>query len=99
MDEILFYTELFDVYKKLLTDKQRTFFQDYYFENLTIEEIAENYKISKNAVSKTLKSVKVILNEYEQKLNVKKYMQEIKREFKNEDDILNRIMKYDNIIL
>ena len=33
---------LFEQYKELLTEKQRAYFEDYYFENLTMEEIAEN---------------------------------------------------------
>lgn len=99
MDELIKYTRLFDIYKGLLSIKQVETFKDYYFENLTIEEIAENKKISKNAVSKTLMTVKRALDEYEEKLHFSKYMGELQKEFKNEEDILNRINKYDNIIL
>ncbi len=38
MEEVLYYSELFDIYKDLLTEKQMATFRDYYFENLTIEE-------------------------------------------------------------
>lgn len=99
MDELIKYTLLFDIYKSLLSDKQRSTFKDYYFENLTIEEIAKNNHVSKNAISKMLKTIKVSLDEYEEKLHFLEYLQSLQREFKNEKRILNRIDKYDNIIM
>ena len=51
-------------------NKFTNYFIDYYFNNLTQEEIAENYKVSKNAVSKTLKEVKEKLDYYEEKLKL-----------------------------
>jgi predicted DNA-binding protein YlxM (UPF0122 family) len=70
MDDILYLSSLYDYYKNLLTDKQRSYFEDYYFENLTMEEIAENNQVSKNAVSKTIIEVKDKLNEYEELLHL-----------------------------
>ena len=70
MDDILYLSSLYDYYKELLTDKQRSYFEDYYFDNLTMEEIAENNDISKNAVSKTIIEVKDKLNEYESILHL-----------------------------
>ncbi|MCI8498405.1 MAG: hypothetical protein HFG33_03300 [Bacilli bacterium] len=99
MEEVLYYSELFDIYKDLLTEKQMATFRDYYFENLTIEEIATNFDISKNAVSKSLKQIKLLLDDYEKSLRVKKYMDSLKEEFQAEEDILIRIQKYDNIIV
>lgn len=48
------------------------------FNNLTQEEIAENYKVSKNAVSKTLKEVKEKLDYYEEKLKLYHNKEKIK---------------------
>lgn len=70
MDDILYLSSLYDYYKNLLTDKQKSYFEDYYFENLTMEEIAENNQVSKNAVSKTIIEVKDKLNEYENVLHL-----------------------------
>ena len=70
MDDILYLSSLYDYYKGLLTDKQRSYFEDYYFENLTMEEISENNQVSKNAVSKTIIEVKEKLNEYESILHL-----------------------------
>ena len=52
MNELNYLTSLYDYYKDLLTNKQRDYFEEYYFENLLMDEIAENNGVSKNAVSK-----------------------------------------------
>ena len=56
----------------MLEDRLNPFsdFEDYYFENLTMEEISENNQVSKNAVSKTIIEVKEKLNEYESILHL-----------------------------
>lgn len=99
MDELLEFTRLFDLYKGLLTEHQQKVFRDYYFENLTIEEIALNSAVSKNAIAKTIRQVKQALKQYEEQMHFLKYIEKLKNEFKNEEDVLKRINKYDNIIL
>ena len=37
---------LYDLYYNLLTDKQRDYFEEYYFSDLSISEIAINFDIS-----------------------------------------------------
>ena len=76
MEERVYIISLYDYYGKLLTDKQQKYFEDYYFDNLTMEEIAENDNISKNAVSKQLIGIKEKLNYYEEilKLNYNRKM-------------------------
>ena len=78
MEDLLYYTCLFDYYKDLFTKTKKDYFIDYYFYNLTQEEIAENYKVSKNAVSKTLKEVKEKLDYYEEKLKLYHNKEKIK---------------------
>lgn len=70
MDAQIYLSNLYDYYKNLLTDKQQAYFEDYYFDNLTMEEIAENNNISKNAVSKSLIEVKEKLENYENILHL-----------------------------
>lgn len=79
MEEINYITALYDYYQGLLTDKQRGYFEDYYFDNLLMEEIAENNGVSKNAVSKSLIEVKEKLEEYESILNLYKNKMEIQK--------------------
>lgn len=97
MDETIYYTKLFDIYFKLLTDKQCDYFRLYYFENLSIDEISELEKISKAAVSKQINTAKKYLEDFENKLNILKRRELIEKEFKNEKEVLSRIAKYDNI--
>ncbi len=92
MEETLYLTSLYDYYKKLLTEKECSYFEDYYFDNLTMEEIADNNSISKNAVSKSLIEVKNKLNDYETKLNL--YSNYLKIKDSVDDATLDKIKDY-----
>lgn len=87
MEEIIYLNNLYDYYKELLTEKQKSYFEDYYQNNLTLSEIAENNNISRNAIHKQLKETVKILENYEEKLKIieknKKIIKLIKKE-KNE---------------
>ena len=61
---------LFDYYGDLLSDSQKNYFESYYFDNLSLSEIGENYDVSRNAVSKDLKLATEKLNNYEEKLKI-----------------------------
>lgn len=70
------YIILFDFYENLLTLKQREYFKDYYFADMSLAEIANERGISRNAVFDQLKKIYVLLDEYEEKLSLfKKYEQ------------------------
>jgi len=93
MEDIIYYTNLYDYYKDLLTDTQRKYFENYYFNNLSIQEIADNNKVSKNAVSKSLIEVTKRLDNYEDTLNLYNNYQKIKKIlepniFKNIEDYI-----------
>ena len=72
MDEFVYYNELYDLYKELLTTKQRKYFEDYYFSNLSYSEIADNYGVSRNACFRQIQIVTLKLNEYEEKLGLRR---------------------------
>ena len=61
---------LFDTYKELLTEKQQEYFILYYYEDLSLKEIADFKNVSRNAVFDQIKKVINILEEYEEKLKV-----------------------------
>ena len=61
---------LFDTYKELLTEKQQEYFVLYYYEDLSLKEIAEFKNVSRNAVFDQIKKVINILEEYEDKLKI-----------------------------
>lgn len=70
MTDRIHYINLYDYYSDLLTEKQKDYFEDYYFSNLTLAEISENEDISRNAVHKQIKEVEKKLDYYEEKLQL-----------------------------
>ncbi len=78
MDKEIYLSSLYDYYGDLLTDKQKEYFEDYYFNNYSLQEIAENYEVSRNAVHKQLKEIENKLIDYEDKLNLQKRAEEIR---------------------
>ena len=65
MENNIKYTMLYDIYGKLLTSKQQAIFEEYYIYNLSLREIADNKKISYQAVRDSIKSSEKMLEEYE----------------------------------
>lgn len=70
MEKSIYLNNLFDYYGCLLTETQKSYFKDYYFDNLTQDEIAEYYKVTKNAVSKSLIETEKKLEYYESNLHL-----------------------------
>ena len=68
MEDLVYYNDLYDIYSLLLTDKQREYFEEYYFNNLSFSEMAENYNVSRNAIFKQIKITKEKLDEFEEAL-------------------------------
>ena len=91
MEKLVKISLLFDAYGKLLSERQAMMIRQYYFEDLSLSEIGENYKISKQAVSDILKRTEQKLYEYENKLNFVKKFQLIQ---KNCNKALSAIEKY-----
>ncbi len=83
--------ELYDIYNSLLTDKQREYFEDYYYSDLSISEIAEEYEISRNGVHDQLKRVVNTLYKYESLLKLKEKMDKINN-LKIDDSIKKAII-------
>ena len=63
---------LLDIYGKLLTEKQFKLLDDYYNNDLSLSEIAENENITRQAVRDNLKKGENNLFEYEEKLGIMK---------------------------
>ena len=68
MDEILRASMLFDFYGELLTDKQKSIFEMFYLNDLSLTDIGQELNISRQAVRDQLKRTEKILSEYEDKL-------------------------------
>ena len=74
---------LIDIYDKLLTEKQYDFLNDYYNNDLSLSEIAENEGITRQAVRDNLKKGENKLFEYEEKLGL------MKKQIMQEEQIAN----------
>ena len=61
---------LLQIYGKMLTDKQYELLYDYYNNDLSLSEIAENINITRQAVRDNLKKGENKLFEYEEKLRI-----------------------------
>ena len=68
MDNKVKISMLCDIYGKLLTEKQFEFINDYYNNDLSLSEIAENEGITRQAVRDIIKKGENKLFEYEEKL-------------------------------
>lgn len=86
MDERDYLIILYDYYGDLLSDDNRRYFEDYYFDNLSLSEIAQNDNVSRNNVHKHLKSCEEKLLFYEEKLGLYKKDKLLKKKIKDIKD-------------
>ena len=95
MEDFIYYNDLYDLYGTLLTENEQACFIDYYQENLSLSEIAENKGISRSAISKTLKTVTEKLKYYEDNLHIKEKNEKLYKVLDDNDieEIKNKIKK------
>lgn len=86
MEEYVHYNNLYDCYQTLLTEKQRIYFEEYYFNNLSLSEISENYNVSRNAAYKQIQITIKKLIEYEEKLKLNEKRIKIEKLIEKEED-------------
>ena len=88
---------LLDYYGELLTKHQQEILDEYYDEDLSMNEIAENYLISKSAVQDLIKRSLVQLKDYEKVLKLiekdKKLDQIIEDMKKENNELLDSFVK------
>lgn len=70
MQDKIYYSNLYDCYEGLLTEKQKNYFKDYYLEDLSLGEISENYAVSRNAAYNQIKETIKKLQMYEHTLRL-----------------------------
>lgn len=77
MDRKLYLNVLYDCYKELFTEKQQQYFEQYYWDDLSLGEIADNSGVSRNAIHNQLKIMEEKLLELEEKLKLNNKKEEI----------------------
>ena len=90
MDEKIKISILCDLYGKLLTEKQFEFLNDYYNNDLSLSEIAENNDITRQAVRDIIKKGENKLFELEEKLL---FMEKTMKQEKLLQEVLNELSK------
>lgn len=105
IEQIIKVSQLYDFYSELLSQKQKQYLNDYFFNDLSLTEISENYEISKQAVSNNIKRTIVELEQFEEKLNLIKLnnerlflLNEIRKLTDNEEilDYIEQLSKLEN---
>lgn len=79
MEKNIKITLLYDIYGKLLTDRQKEIFEEYYLFNLSLREIAENKKISYQAVRDSIKNSEIMLENFENKVKMFKLLERVNK--------------------
>lgn len=77
------FASLFEVYKELLTEKQRDIVEKYLNYDLSLSELSKDYGISRAAASDTVSKVLQKIENYENKLGILKNKAKITK-IKNE---------------
>lgn len=93
MDEKVKISILCDLYGKLLTEKQYEFLNDYYNNDLSLSEIAENNEITRQAVRDIIKKGEKKLFKYEEKLLFMKRMSNQEKKIQQVLSELSKIQK------
>lgn len=70
MKDVVKYAKMLDIYGGLLTEKQYDILDSYYARDLTLEEIAENHGISRQAVHFAVKSATEKIESFEESLSI-----------------------------
>ena len=78
---------LLDFYGELLTDKQKTALELYYYEDLSLAEIAENMQVSRQGARAFIKQGEAHIREFEEKLGMYKRFSDISRLLKKAKEL------------
>lgn len=87
---------LCQIYGKVLTEKQYEIINDYYNNDLSLSEIAENNGITRQAVRDIIKKSENKLYELEEKISLMKKIMNEKNIIKNIEKELNEIKELTN---
>lgn len=70
MKDIVRYARMLDIYGGILTEKQYDILDSYYCRDLTLEEIAQNHAVSRQAVHYAVKNAEEKIQKLESQLHI-----------------------------
>ena len=86
MEKNFYYAELFEIYKSLLTEKQKEVFEMHFLLDFSLSEISEEKGISRQNVNDAIKGAKKKLDELESLLKLKQKNDALKELEKTVED-------------
>lgn len=86
MEERNYILSLYETYKGLLTDREKEYFENYYIEDYNLQEIADNYEVSKSYVGKYINEITDKIKHYESVLQIVEKTEEIKKVLETSND-------------
>ena len=94
MKEREYLLSLYEIYSNLLTDKEKSYFEYYYFEDYSLQEIADNNQVSKAYFGKYINSIESKLTGFESSLNLYEKRNKIKELLnKVDEEVRNKIIE------
>lgn len=91
IENVIEMNTLLDFYGKLLSEKQYRAMEMYYFFDYSLNEIANDLDISKQAVSDNLKRAEANLKEFDEKLQLINNFRERKENLKKITDLIIKL--------
>ena len=79
MENFIYYSELYNIYKCLFTDKQKNVLELYYNENLSLSEISDIENVSKSYIGKIIKESQNKILFYEENIGYYKLLKSIQK--------------------
>ena len=86
MIERNYIVSLYELYKNLLTEREREYFEYYYYEDYSLQEISNNNDVSRAYVSKLINNIEKKLVDYENSLKLNERNNKIKTIISNLDE-------------
>lgn len=77
LEKLVEYSELFELYGDLFSDKMKKIFSCYYISDLTLSEIAANEGISRQAVLDVIHQCEKKLTKFENSIGFAKYRHDV----------------------
>lgn len=95
MEEIFKQTLLYDFYGELLTEHQKSVYEDFIFQDLSLSEIASLRGISRQGVFDLLHRINKSLENYEEKLHLVERFLALKKDVTQIETELERLKETD----
>lgn len=89
---------LFDFYHSLLTEKQKNYLELFYLNDYSLSEIAETFKVSRQAVYDNIRRTGDLVEDYEAKLNLYEKFEQRRKIYDDMKQTLNDSKKLEQYI-